>query len=235
MTPEAPTINWEALSPLLALVGGACVVLLVGLLRGRFARRHAAPGLALVALGVTAGLCVWQWGANVLLVERALAIDDLTLLLTLVIVVGGIATVLLSWRSAAAAEAGEGEYYALLLTSVLGMVVLIGAQNLVVVFLGFELLSIPLYVLCATHMRREHSLESSGRSARRRCCTGSRSCTAPPARPTTRRSPARPTTRPTTCCCSRASRWWSRGWRSRPRSRRSTSGRRTSTRARRRR
>ena len=29
-----------------------------------------------------------------------------------------------------------------------------------VVFLGFELLSIPLYVLCATHMRREHSLES---------------------------------------------------------------------------
>ena len=67
---------------------------------------------------------------------------------------------LLSWRSAAAEEAGEGEYYALLLTSVLGMVVLVAAQNLVALFLGFELLSIPLYVLCATHMRREHSLES---------------------------------------------------------------------------
>src|ERR1041384_6164323 len=40
------------------------------------------------------------------------------------------------------------------------MVVLVGAENLVAVFLGFELLSIPLYVLCATHMRREHSLES---------------------------------------------------------------------------
>ena len=40
------------------------------------------------------------------------------------------------------------------------MVVLVGAQNLVTLFLGLELLSIPLYVLCATEMRRERSLES---------------------------------------------------------------------------
>jgi NADH-quinone oxidoreductase subunit N len=46
------------------------------------------------------------------------------------------------------------------LTVVLGMVVLAGATNLVTVFIGYELLSIPLYVLCATEMRRERSLES---------------------------------------------------------------------------
>src|ERR1700755_3578639 len=40
------------------------------------------------------------------------------------------------------------------------MVVLAGAQNLVTVFIGYELLSIPLYVLCATHLRRSESLES---------------------------------------------------------------------------
>ena len=40
------------------------------------------------------------------------------------------------------------------------MVLLVAAENFVVLFIGFELLSIPLYVLCATHMRREHSLES---------------------------------------------------------------------------
>ena len=57
-------------------------------------------------------------------------------------------------------EAGEGEFFALLLVSILGMVVLVAANDLVVLFIGFELLSIPLYVLCATHMRREHSLES---------------------------------------------------------------------------
>ena len=45
-------------------------------------------------------------------------------------------------------------------SSVLGMVVLAGATNLVSLFIGFELLSIPLYVLCATELRREHSLES---------------------------------------------------------------------------
>ena len=47
-----------------------------------------------------------------------------------------------------------------MLTSILGMFVLVAANDLVVLFIGFELLSIPLYVLCATHMRREHSLES---------------------------------------------------------------------------
>ena len=86
--------------------------------------------------------------------------DDFTRGLTLLFCAAGIGTVLLSWRSAAAAEAGEGEYYALLLTSILGMVLLVAAENFVVLFIGFELLSIPLYVLCATHMRREHSLES---------------------------------------------------------------------------
>ena len=40
------------------------------------------------------------------------------------------------------------------------MFVLVAAQNLVTLFLGLELLSIPLYVLCATEMRRATSLES---------------------------------------------------------------------------
>jgi NADH-quinone oxidoreductase subunit N len=47
-----------------------------------------------------------------------------------------------------------------MLTSAAGMVILAAAQNLVTLFLGLELLSIPLYVLCATEMRRERSLES---------------------------------------------------------------------------
>ena len=67
---------------------------------------------------------------------------------------------LLSWRAVAPREAGHGEYYALLLTVVLGMIVLAGATNLVTIFIGYELLSIPLYVLCATEMRRATSLES---------------------------------------------------------------------------
>jgi NADH-quinone oxidoreductase subunit N len=158
--PDAPYIDWAALSPLVALAGGACLVLLVGLLRARFIRRHLVPMLTIGALGAAIGLSIWQWDENVKVVEGALAIDNLTLTLTILFAVAAIGAVLLSWRSLAVAEAGEGEFFALLLSSVLGMCVLVAAENLVAVFLGFELLSIPLYVLCATHIRREHSLES---------------------------------------------------------------------------
>jgi NADH-quinone oxidoreductase subunit N len=157
---SGPHIDWAALSPEVALTTAACIVLLVGLARARFVRTQVVPVLALLGFAVTIGLCVWQWGENRTIVSGALAMDDLTRALTVMFCVAGMGTVLLSWRSLAAAEAGEGEYYALLLTSVLGMVILVAAENFVVLFLGFELLSIPLYVLCATHMRREHSLES---------------------------------------------------------------------------
>ena len=81
-------------------------------------------------------------------------------MLSFVFCAGGAAAVLLSWRAVAPREAAHGEYYALLLTSAAGMWVLVAAQNLVTLFLGLELLSIPLYVLCATEMRRATSLES---------------------------------------------------------------------------
>ena len=159
-TTKGPPIDWEALSPFISLVVGACVVLLVGLARGAFIRRQVVPVLTLVTLGVTAGLGVWQWDVNESIIADAMVVDNLTLALMMIFLAGGIAATFLSWRSIATAEAGEGEYYALMLTSILGMLVLVAATDLVVLFIGFELLSIPLYVLCATHMRREQSLES---------------------------------------------------------------------------
>src|SRR5690242_4716243 len=98
---KAPVIDWSAISPIVALTGGACLVLMVGLLRSRFARSQVTPFLTLVTLGVTAGLSIWQWGENVQIVERALAIDDLTLSLTMLFVAAGVGTVLMSWRSTA--------------------------------------------------------------------------------------------------------------------------------------
>ncbi len=86
--------------------------------------------------------------------------DDLSLVLNLAFIAAAMAAVLLSLRERAADEAGHGEYHALLLAAVAGMFVLVGAQNLVTLFLGIELLSIPLYVLCATNLRSEASLES---------------------------------------------------------------------------
>jgi NADH-quinone oxidoreductase subunit N len=155
-----PHVDWAGLSPLLAVLGGALLVLMLGLLRSRAIREKAVPALSIASLAIAIGLSIWQWGERVDLVAGALRLDELTLSLTVVFCVAGIAAIVLSWRHVAPREAAHGEYHALLLTSIAGMIVLVAAQNLVSVFLGLELLSIPLYVLCATEMRRASSLES---------------------------------------------------------------------------
>ena len=48
----------------------------------------------------------------------------------------------------------------MLLGSITGMVLLAAASDLITLFVGLELLSIPLYVLCATELRRRTSLEA---------------------------------------------------------------------------
>jgi NADH-quinone oxidoreductase subunit N len=160
MTPKGPHIDWAGLSPLLALLGGATLVLLIGLLRPRAVREVLVPLLALVGFLAAIGLGIWQYGEQKDLVAGALRLDDLTIVLSFVFCTGGAAAVLLSWRAVAPREAAHGEYFALMLTSAAGMWVLVAAQNLVTLFLGLELLSIPLYVLCATEMRRATSLEA---------------------------------------------------------------------------
>jgi NADH-quinone oxidoreductase subunit N len=155
-----PHVDFAGLSPLIALLGGAILVLLVGLLGSHWMRAQMVPVLSLAALSAALGLTIWQWNAQKSIVSGALRIDDLALVLNMALIVGGACTVLLAWRSLAAREAAHGEFHALLLTSIGGMSLLAAAQNTVAVFVGLELLSIPLYVLCATEMRREHSLES---------------------------------------------------------------------------
>ena len=157
---KGPYIDWAGLSPLLALLVGGLVVLLVGLLRPAAVRERLVPGLALVSLAASLGLTVWQWDERKSIISGALAVDDLAMALNAIFVLAGIATVLLSLRAPAPPAAGHGEYYALLLSAIAGMAVLAGAQNTVALFLGLELLSICLYVLCATEMRRATSLES---------------------------------------------------------------------------
>ncbi|MDX6699628.1 MAG: NADH-quinone oxidoreductase subunit [Solirubrobacteraceae bacterium] len=160
MTPHAPHIDWAGLSPVIALTVGPIVVLMAGLFRREVVRRAVVPVLTVVALGAALGLSVWQWGEDKSIVSGALAVDDLSMFLNVLFCVGAIAAVVLALRDSSAEEAGHGEWHALLLSAVLGMVVLAGAENLVVVFLGLELLSIPLYVMCATNLRRSTSLES---------------------------------------------------------------------------
>ncbi|HEX2391972.1 MAG TPA: NADH-quinone oxidoreductase subunit N, partial [Solirubrobacterales bacterium] len=122
--------------------------------------RRTAPGLTLLTLAVTAGLLIWQWNESKDLVSGALRLDDLAISISLIAILTAAFTVLLSIREPAVEEAGSGEYHALLLGSVLGMTLLAQAINLVTFFVAIETLSIPLYILCASNLRREGSLES---------------------------------------------------------------------------
>ena len=94
------------------------------------------------------------------ILEGSLTVDTLALGVAVLVYVAGLVCVALSWRSVAPREAGHGEYHSLLLGSITGMVVLAQSSSLMTLFVGFELLSIPLYVLCATELRRRTSLES---------------------------------------------------------------------------
>ena len=159
---HAPVIDYKALSPLMATVGGSVVVMLAGLFRPRYVQRVLVPALTAVSLLAALGLLIWVWQPGDLkpIISGALTADTLGLGLAALCLVAGLVTVLLSLRAEAVREAGAGEYHALLLGSITGMIVLAEATNLITVFVGIELLSIPLYVLCATELRRETSLEA---------------------------------------------------------------------------
>jgi NADH-quinone oxidoreductase subunit N len=154
---NAPDIDYAGLSPVIALTAGIVVVILAAVVERL---RGVIPALTLTALGTTAGLCIWQWGEREDLVAGALRLDELGLAVALIAITAAAFVVLLSIREPAAEQAGIGEYHALLLGSVLGMTLLAQAQNLVSFFIAIETLSIPLYVLCATNLRRTESLES---------------------------------------------------------------------------
>src|SRR3712207_3367828 len=150
-----PEIYYKGLSPLFAVVGGSVLVLLVGMFRGRVVHRVIAPVLAIASLGTAIGLTIWIWepGVRTPIISGELSIDTLALGLSLLFYVSGIVTVVLSMRGREASAVGSGDIYCLLLGSIAGMVVLAGAESLIVLFIGIELLSIPLYVLCGMRIQ----------------------------------------------------------------------------------
>ena len=160
---HGPHIDYASLMPFLILGGGAMIVLIVGILGGREqarVRARVVPFVTLVALAASIVVEIMRYQHPALIVAGALQVDQLSFTLDLIFSVAGMACVVLSLNSRASSSAGHGEYHALLLFSIMGMAVLVSAVNLVTLFLGFELLSIPLYVLCASEFRREGSLES---------------------------------------------------------------------------
>ncbi len=156
---NAPTIDYAGISPLIALTAGTCLTLLMGLFPRR-AGRVLSVSTALLTLATAFGLSVWQFGEPKSLVEGAMRSDDLALSLDFIFYTAAAVALVLSLRERPHLPTSLADYSALLLASVTGMVVLAGSTNLITLFLGIELLSIPLYVMCALDLHRRTSLEA---------------------------------------------------------------------------
>ncbi|MEX0621080.1 MAG: NADH-quinone oxidoreductase subunit N [Solirubrobacterales bacterium] len=157
MTFDAPAIDYAGLSPIIALTAGLVAMVLVAAFDQV---RRIAPAVALLTLVTTAGLLIWQWDANVGLLNDSLQIDGLAVVFSLLIVISATGAVLLAIGDPSGDQVGRADFLALMLASVLGMVMLTMANNLVTFFIALELFSIPLYALCGTNLRRRESLES---------------------------------------------------------------------------
>jgi NADH-quinone oxidoreductase subunit N len=162
---NAPDIDYAGLSPIIALTAGLVLTLLAGLIGGSAGRQRVI--VSVVGIGTLAaaiGLEIWQWGDPKDLVAGSLRLDDLALAAGMLCAGAAIFVIPLSWREQAfdkpLGPSNHGEFQTLLICSVLGMTMIAQAQNLIALFVALELLSVPLYVLCGSALRRKESLES---------------------------------------------------------------------------
>ncbi|MBI5349608.1 MAG: NADH-quinone oxidoreductase subunit N [Chloroflexi bacterium] len=88
-------------------------------------------------------------------------LDGFTHFLNVIVILTGIVGILLAMNYLSKNNIDRGEYYSLLLFSVVGMMMMASASDLIVVFLALELLSIPLYILAGFARPRSDSEESA--------------------------------------------------------------------------
>ncbi len=128
-------------------------------------RDRSAPSSLLSLVGLSGALfSVWLLGsghAEGAVLAGALAADALALFLQALVLVVAIVTVLLSPGYLRANGLERGEYYALLLFSVVGMMGLVSSLELVSMFIALEIMSVALYGMAGLDRARPESQESA--------------------------------------------------------------------------
>jgi NADH-quinone oxidoreductase subunit N len=158
----APYVDLHAVAPELVLTGVLVVLLLVDLLteeESKWATSTIASTGLLLALVPVLTLAVD--GADRALFGGAFVVDNFALVLKGLFLLAGYVTVLISTNYIGEGDYAEGEYYFLLLSSILGMVVMASARDLVSIFIALELLSIPAYLLAGWRKRDLKGNEAS--------------------------------------------------------------------------
>ena len=158
----APTVDWHAIAPELVLTAALVVLLVADLLfedRERWATSSIA-GVGLLA-AVVPVVTLALAGDDRSLFFDGYVVDDFSLVMKGLFLLSGYVVVLISTNYVAEGDYAEGEYYFLLLCSLLGMVVMSSARDLVTIFIALELLSIPTFLLAGWRKRDLRGNEAS--------------------------------------------------------------------------
>ena len=148
MAIEIPALDVNVALQLIIVFGWAVALLVVDLFIPA-GQKRVTGYLALLGLLVAAGAGVPLWGQRVTSFAGMLTLDPYALLFNWIFLGVGALAVLLALDYLPKHGLERGEYYVLLLLAVGGMIALAQGNDLIVVFLGLELLSLTLYVLTA--------------------------------------------------------------------------------------
>jgi NADH-quinone oxidoreductase subunit N len=157
-----PHVDYHALAPEIVLAAGICAVIVLDLFLPAHRKWITSTVAGFVLLGavlpvVTLGVI----GADVRpMFDGRYVVDNFSLVLKALFLLSGYVVVLMSSQEMDEKTPYQGEYYTLLLTSILGMVMMASSRDLVSVFVALEFLSIPSYMLAAWRKRDSKSNEA---------------------------------------------------------------------------
>jgi len=162
-----PSIDWYGLSPLLVLLGGALVLLLLASLTPKWP-----GGLYSLLTATTAGAALVlsliiafdddgiPENGRKLLVSDALILDRISIFILVTLCASLILTTLINEDYLRRENFLAPEVHALCLLALIGASVMAMANDLIVLFLGLEVMSLAFYILAASHRRRTESQEA---------------------------------------------------------------------------
>ena len=145
--------------PELVLAGGAMVLLLIGAYRGQQVT-PLVTALAIVLLVVTGVLVMTLPGGKLVTFGGSFIVDDFAHFLKVLALIGSAVTLVLSAEFLAEAPRKIFEYAVLVMLSTVGMMILISAGDLIMLYLGLELMSLALYVVAASNRDNARSTEA---------------------------------------------------------------------------
>jgi NADH-quinone oxidoreductase subunit N len=157
---QAPTLlELAPLLPELVLACGAMLMLMIGVVIGE--RSAAMVNTWCVAVLVLAGAALaWVPQGSHAMFGGSFLVDDYARFLKMLTLVGSAGALLLSLDYLTLERQQKFEYGALVLLATLGMLMLISASDLIALYLGLELMSLPLYVIAASNRESEKSTEA---------------------------------------------------------------------------